>query len=128
MATSLSKTRKWISYILQGVVVLMFLMGAVMNILQTEQAVAGATALGYPEPTVLLLGVTLLISTLLYVFPKTSGFGAVLLTGWLGGAVASHVIHEDPLFNTLFPVIFGIVIWLALWLRQEKVQRLFSSN
>ena len=126
MTTSVSKTRKWISFILQGVVVIMFLMGAVMNILQTEQAVAGATALGYPEAAVLLLGVTLLISTLLYVFPKTSGFGAVLLTGWLGGAVASHVIHQDPLFNTLFPVIFGIVIWLALWLRQDKVQQLFS--
>ena len=126
MTTTVSTTRKWISYILQGIVVIMFLMGSVMNILQTEQAVAGATALGYPEATVLLLGVTLLISTLLYVFPKTSGFGAVLLTGWLGGAVASHVIHQDPLFNILFPVIFGLVIWLALWLRQDKVQRLFS--
>ncbi len=126
MTTTVSTTRKWISYIVQGIVVIMFLMGSVMNILQTEQAVAGATALGYPEATVLLLGVTLLISTLLYVFPKTSGFGAVLLTGWLGGAVASHVIHQDPLFNILFPVIFGLVIWLALWLRQDKVQRLFS--
>ena len=126
MTTSVSTTRKWISYILQGIVVIMFLMGSVMNILQTEQAVAGATALGYPEAAVLLLGVTLLMSTLLYVFPKTSGFGAVLLTGWLGGAVASHVIHQDPLFNTLFPVIFGIILWLALWLRQDKVQRLFS--
>lgn len=97
-----------------------------MNILQTEEAVAGATALGYPESAVLILGIALLLSTLLYAFPKTSGFGAVLLTGWLGGAVASHVIHQDPLFNTLFPVLFGIVIWLALWLRQEKVRQLFA--
>ena len=127
MTTEISKARLWISYILQGIVVTMFLMGAVMNILQTEQAVAGATGLGYPESAVLILGIALLLSTLLYAFPKTSGFGAVLLTGWLGGAVASHVIHQDPLFNTVFPVIFGIVIWLALWLRQEKVQRLFST-
>ncbi len=126
MTNEISKARLWISYILQGIVVTMFLMGAVMNILQTEEAVAGATALGYPESAVLILGIALLLSTLLYAFPKTSGFGAVLLTGWLGGAVASHVIHQDPLFNTLFPVLFGIVIWLALWLRQEKVRQLFA--
>ena len=127
MTTEISKARLWISYILQGIVVTMFLMGAVMNVLQTEQAVAGATGLGYPESAVLILGIALLLSTLLYAFPKTSGFGAVLLTGWLGGAVASHVIHQDPLFTTIFPVIFGIVIWFALWLRQEKVQQLFST-
>ena len=107
-----SKARLWISYILQGIIVIMFLMGAVMNILQTEQAIAGATDLGYQE--------------LFYAFPKPSGFGAVLLTAWLGGAVATHVIHQDPLFDTVFPVLFGIVMWLALWLRQEKVQKLFA--
>ncbi len=121
-----SKARLWISYILQGIIVIMFLMGAVMNILQTEQAVTGATTLGYPESAVLHLGIALLISTLFYAFPKTSGFGAVLLTAWLGGAVATHVIHQDPLFDTIFPVLFGIVMWLALWLRQEKVQKLFA--
>ena len=126
MSTNISKVRLWISYVLQGVVVIMFLMGAVMNILQTEEAIAGATGLGYPESGVFFLGAALLISTLLYAIPRSSGFGAVLLTAWLGGAVASHAIHQDPLFNTLFPVLFGIVIWLALWLRQEKVQQLFA--
>ena len=126
MNNEISKARLWMSYILQGVVVTMFLLGAVMNILQTEEAIAGATGLGYSESSVLHLGIVLLISTLLYAFPKTSAFGAVLLTGWLGGAVASHAIHQDPLFNTVFPILFGVVIWLALWLRQEKVQRLFS--
>lgn len=122
----LSKGRLWVSYILQGIVVLLFLMGAVMNILGTEQAVDGAVAMGFPESSVLYLGLVLLISTLLYAYPKTSGLGAVLLTGWLGGAVATHSINGDPLFNTIFPIIFGIVLWLALWLRQEKVQNLIS--
>jgi hypothetical protein len=122
----ISKGRLWVSYILQGIVVLMFLMGAVMNILGTEQAVDGAVTMGYPESSVLYLGLILLISTLLYVYPKTSGWGAVLLTGWLGGAVATHTINGDPLFNTIFPIVFGIVLWLALWLRQEKVQKLIS--
>lgn len=122
----ISKGRLWVSYILQGVLVLMFLMGAVMNILGTEQAVDGAVGMGYPESSVLYLGLILLVSTLLYIYPKTSGLGAVLLTAWLGGAVATHTINGDPLFNTFFPVVFGIVLWLALWLRQEKVQKLIS--
>ncbi|MEM8508435.1 MAG: DoxX family protein [Bacteroidota bacterium] len=126
MTSTTSKVRLWISYILQGLIITLFLMGAVMNILQTEDAIAGAVELGYPESAVLYLGITLLISTLLYAFHKTSGFGAVLLTGWLGGAVASHAIHQDPLFNTLFPVIFGLLIWFALWLRQDKVKKLFA--
>nr|WP_299342410.1 DoxX family protein [Allomuricauda sp.] len=123
-----SKVRLWISYILQGLISIMFLMGSVMNLLQTEQAVAGATALGYPESSVVYLGLILLIGTVLYIIPQTSGFGAVILTGWLGGAVATHLIHGDSAFEILFPVLFGIVLWLAIWLRQGKVQVFASFN
>ena len=125
--TTLSKGRLWTSYILQAIVVLMFLMGAANNILQTEQAVSGATELGYPESSVLYLGVILLLATLLYIIPRTSIIGAILLTAWLGGAVATHVIHDDPLFNILLPVLFGIVVWLSLWLRNEKLQALLKG-
>ncbi len=125
--TNLSKGRLWTSYILQAIIVLMFLMGAANNILQTEQAVSGATALGYPESSVLYLGIILLVATLLYIIPGTSVIGAILLTAWLGGAVATHVIHEDPLFNILLPVLFGIVVWLSLWLRNEKLQALLKG-
>ncbi len=122
----ISKGRRWVSFILQGIVVIMFLMGAIMNILQTDEAVAGATTMGFPESSVVYLGVILLVSTLLYVIPSTSGFGAILLTGWLGGAVAVHIIHGDPVFNIVFPIIFGVVLWFALWLRSKKVQDLIS--
>ena len=122
----ISKGRLWTSYILQAIVVLMFLMGAANNILQTEQAVNGATALGYPESSVLYLGIILLAATLLFIIPRTCIVGAILLTGWLGGAVATHVIHEDPAFNILLPVIFGIVVWLSLWLRNKKLQELLK--
>ncbi|MEM7550190.1 MAG: DoxX family protein [Bacteroidota bacterium] len=115
----------WASYILQGIVTIMFLMGAFMNLLQTESAIAGATSLGYPETSVVYLGIVLLVSTILYVIPKTSILGALLLTGWLGGAVASHVIHGDPMFNTMFPIVFGVVIWLSLWLRDQKLKAVF---
>ncbi len=124
--TSISKSRLWASYIIQAIVVLMFLMGAVNNLLQTESAIEGATQLGYPAESVLYLGIVLLVSTLLYALPKTSIIGAILLTGWLGGAVASHVIHQDPMFNTVLPVIFGILIWLSLLLRNKNLQKIFS--
>ncbi len=126
MEKQISKARLWISYILQGIIVIMFLMGAVMNLMQTNEAISGATEIGYPESSVIYLGLILLVSTVLYVIPKTSVFGAILLTGWLGGAVATHVIHGDPMFKILFPVLFGIVMWLALWLRLQKIQQLFT--
>ncbi|WP_308992480.1 DoxX family protein [Mariniflexile litorale] len=122
-----SKTILWTSYVLQGIIVLMFLMGAIMNLLQTEEAVTGATAMGYPESSVLYLGIVLLFGTLLYAYSKTVIIGAIILTGWLGGAVATHVIHKDPIFNLVFPVIFGIIVWLSIWLRNEKLKALLSN-
>ncbi|MEN8789460.1 MAG: DoxX family protein [Flavobacteriaceae bacterium] len=120
--------RLWTSFILQGLVILMFLLGSVNNILQTEMAVNAAVDMGYPEASVLYLGIVLLLSTILYALPKTNFIGAVLLTAWLGGAVATHVIHNDPLTLTLFPVVFGILVWLSLWLRDPKLQKVVSSN
>lgn len=120
----ISKGRLWISYILQGLVVLLFLFGAVSNILQSEMAVKGAMDLGYSSASVFYMGLILLISTLLYIIPKTTIFDAVLLTGWLGGAVATHVLHNDPVFNMIFPVVFGILIWLSIWLRNNQLRQL----
>ncbi len=117
----ISKARLWTSYILQGIIVIMMLMGAVNNLMQTEMAVNGAKEMGYPESSVLYLGIFLLISTLLFAIPKTAITGAILLTAWLGGAVATHVIHQDPMSMTLFPVIFGILVWVSLWLRMDKL-------
>ena len=122
---AISKGRLWTSYVLQGLVASMFLMSAMNNLLQTEQAVSGAAEFGYPGSSVHYLGLVLLISTLLFVLPKTNVLGAGFLTAWLGGALATHVIHNDPMFNILFPVFFGIVLWLSLWLRNEKLRQLF---
>lgn len=119
-----SKTRLWISYILQALVTLLLLMGAINNLLQTEMAVKGAIDMGYPENSVVYLGVILLLSTILFVIPKTAFIGAILISAWLGGAIATHLIHQDPLFNILFPAVFGKVMWISLWLRNEKIQDL----
>ncbi len=124
----ISKGGLWTSYILQGLVVLMFILGAVNNILQTESAVNAAVDMGYPESSILYLGIVLLLSTILFAVPKTKFIDAILLTAWLGGAVATHVIHSDPLTLTLFPVVFGILVWLSLWLRDPKLQKILSSK
>ncbi|MEM9545625.1 MAG: DoxX family protein [Bacteroidota bacterium] len=117
-----SKVVIWISYILQAVVSFMMLSSAAMNILRTEMAVQGATEMGIPSSSVFYLGIVLLISTMLYIVPRTTILGAILLTGWLGGAVSTHLIHNDPLFNQLFPVVFGVVVWLSIWLRSSSLR------
>lgn len=117
-----SKGLLWTSYILQGIIVIMFLIGAFNNLLQTEMAINGAVEMGFPQASVMYLGVILFFSTVLYAIPKTTFIGGLLLTAWLGGAVATHIIHKDPTFNILFPVIFGILVWLSVWLRNEQVR------
>ena len=119
---TIPKALLWTSYILQGIIVVMFVMGAAMNLMKNEEAVQNAVAFGYMEHTVFKLGVALLLSTILYAIPRTAVIGALFLTAWLGGAVATHVIHQDPVFNTVFPAIFGVVMWLALWLRDPRVK------
>jgi len=125
---SVSKGLKWTSYILQGLLSAMFLMGAVMNLIQNETAVSQAVDMGYPESSVLYLGIILLIAVVLYLLPKTMVIGAGLITAWLGGAVATHIIHGDPLFNTVFPTIIGVLIWLAIWLRSPQLQDVFPIH
>ncbi len=122
----ISKSAIYTSYVLQGLIVLMFLMGSVSNISQSQTAVDMATEMGYPASSVMYLGVVLLISTLLYAFPKTSVIGAILLTAWLGGAVATHIIHGDPASSIFIPVVFGIIIWFCIWLRDLRVRNLFQ--
>ena len=92
--------------------------------MQSETAVTLGMEMGYPVESLMYLGVVLLISTLLYNLPQTCILGAALLTAWLGGAIATHVIHNDPIQNLLFPVAFGILIWGLLMMRNEKLRQL----
>lgn len=123
--TTPSKVILYTSYALQGLVSLMFLMGAGSNLMQTETAINGAIDLGYPTESVFYLGVILLLATILYIVPKTTILGAGFLTAWLGGAVATHIIHGDSTAFTMFPVVIGILLWLSIWLRNEKLKAIF---
>jgi DoxX-like family len=117
-----SKKTTWISYVMQGLVSAMMLMGAVMNLTKSEMAIKGAVEMGYSESVLPILGIIALLSVGLYLWPKTTFYGAILLTAWYGGAVATHVIKGDTLSTTIMPVLFSFASWLALWLRGYRFE------
>lgn len=120
-----TKKRSWAGIIVSALPVLFLLMDAVMKLVKPEPVVTGTVELGYDVSVIVPLGIVLLVSTILYLIPKTAVFGAVLLTAYLGGAVATHVRIGNPLFtHTLFPVYLGILLWLGLWLRDISLRAL----
>ncbi|MBG0810933.1 DoxX family protein [Methylosinus sp. H3A] len=116
---------RWTGYGLTGLVSLFMTMDAAMKLTQLPIVLETTAQLGWPVTTVVSLGLVLLISTALYVIPSTSLLGAILLTGYLGGAVATHARVESPLFShTLFGVYVGIMLWGALYLRSDRLRSL----
>ncbi len=122
MENKISKVRLWSSYMLQGIVVLFPFTGAVTNIVKTETALRNANESGYSENSLLPLAIVLLTGVIGYVIPKTSILGAVILTAWFGGGVATHIIHGDAPSILLSPILFAVFVWIAIELRDKKVQ------
>ena len=120
----ISKVQRWAGIALTGLTGLFLLADAVMKLFKPRVVVEGTVSLGYPESTIIGMGLALLASAILYLIPRTAVLGAVLLTGYLGAAVATHVRVCDTWFNTLFPVLFGSVLWCGIWLRDERLRRL----
>lgn len=92
-----------------------------MKLFKPEAVVKGTVELGCPESVIIPLGIVLVISTILYIVPRTAVLGAILLTGYLGGAVATHVRVEGGAFPILFPVFFGALVWGGLYLRDRRI-------
>jgi hypothetical protein len=125
MENKISKTRLWTSYVMSGLVILFMLMDSIMKFVKPPEVIEGTVALGFAEQHISVIGTLGLISTLLYAFPRTSILGAILLTAYFGGAVATHLRLNNPLFtHTLFTIYFGILIWGGLWLRNSKLREL----
>ena len=122
--TGISTKRLWTGRILSGLAALFCLMDGGMKLFKPPMVVQATLQLGYPESAIVGIGVVLLACTILYLIPRTAILGAVLLTGYLGGAVATNVRVSGPLFNILFPVIFGCVVWGGLYLRDKRLQSL----
>jgi hypothetical protein len=105
------------------------LFDAVLKLAKPPLVVESTVKLGYPAEVIVPLGVVLLVSTLLYLVPRTSPFGAVLLTGYLGGAIATHVRVGDPLAShVLFPVYVAVMVWGGLWLRDARLRALAARD
>ena len=105
------------------------LFDAVGKLLRVQPVVDGTAQLGYPTDLVFGLGLTLLLCVLVYIIPTTSVFGALLLTGYLGGAVATHVRVGNPLLtHVLFPVYMATILWAGLVLRDPRLRVLLSAR
>ena len=115
-----------IGWVLSGLVIAFLLMDATMKLLALSVVLEAQEPLGFSgAATARGLGVLLLVCTLLYAAPQTAVLGAILLTGYLGGAVATHLRVGDPLFShILFGVYVGVFLWLGLYLRDARVRAL----
>ena len=120
----ISKAQLWTGRILSGLVALFLLWDGGMKLCKPVFVVKATGDLGYPESQIAGIGLTLLLCTLLYLFPRTSILGAILLTGYLGGAMASQIRVQAPLFNVIFAFVFGCLVWVGLGLRDLRVRRL----
>jgi len=128
----ISKKSIWIGRILSGLAVLFLLFDGItkffMDKLPPEALEAGA-ALQWPIELMPTVGTILLVCTLLYIIPRSSVLRAILLTCYLGGAIASHVRVSNPLFShTLFPIYVAVFIWLGLFLRDSRVRNLICNK
>jgi hypothetical protein len=123
-----SKGSLWAGRVMSTLAALFLFMDGGMKLFKPPVVVQATLQLGYPESTIVGIGIALLASTLLYVIPRTSLFGAILLTGYLGGAVASNVRVATPLFNILFPVVFAALVWGGLWLRDRRLRQLLKNG
>lgn len=121
-----SKVQRRTGGILSALAILFLLFDGVSKVMQATPSVQGTAQLGFPTSAVFGIGLTLLICTVLYAIPRSAVLGAVLLTGYLGGAVAAQVRVGEPwLLFTLFPVYVAVFVWGGLLLREPRLRALF---
>lgn len=114
-----SKHMLWVSYIMSTLPVLMLLFSGIMKLIKPPSVMEGFAHLGYDESVALGLGVVELLATLLYIIPRTSVLGAILLTGYLGGATATHLRIGEPF---QMAILLGVFVWGGLYLRDERLR------
>jgi hypothetical protein len=122
--SSSPKTMVRAGYVVSALPVLFLLFDGIMKLVQPAPVTEAMERLGYPASLSAGLGILLLVCVALYVFPRTAVLGAVLLTGYLGGAVTTHLRIGDDLFTLLFPVIVGALVWGGLFLREPRLRAL----
>jgi hypothetical protein len=119
-----SKKTLWAGRIVSVLAVLFLLFDAAGHLIVPAPVVEAFNRLGYPLPLSPTLGIIALVCAAIYAIPRTSILGAILLTGYFGGAVATHLRVRDPLFDTLFPIILAVLVWAGLFLRDSRLRAL----
>ena len=120
-ASGVSRTALWAGRVVSALPVLMLLMSAAMKFAKPAAVVEGFGHLGWPDRLALALGILEVSVTILYVIPRTAVLGAILVTGYLGGAIATHVRIGDPF---VAPIVLGVLVWLGLYLRDVRLRSL----
>ena len=118
----------WTGRILSILAVLFMLFDAVGHLLKPAPVVQAFLQLGFPLSLSICLGIIQLVCVLIYVVPRTAILGAVLITGYLGGAVAIHLRVGNPFFECIFPIIIGIFFWAGLLLRDGRLRAMFPIS
>ena len=111
-------------WIISGFAIAFLAFDAIMKLIDTSFVQQAMKQLGFRPASAPIIGAILLICTLIYTVPRTAVLGAVLLTGYLGGAVAVQFLVGNPPFETIFPLLFGVIVWLGLFLRDTRVKTL----
>ena len=119
-----SKMMLWTGRVISALCVLFLLFDAIMKIVKSATSVQGSVQIGWPEHSIQSIGFVLLTCPILYIIPRTAILGAILLTGYLGGATSVMVRADMTGHPFFFPVVFGILVWAGLFLRDEKLRSL----
>ena len=116
------KAAFWTGWVVGGLAALGLLAGGVTDLVKPPFVVEGLARAGYPESVIVPLGVVIIACVILYLIPTTAAVGAILLTGYFGGAVATHVRIGDPASMWLVPLVYAVVLWTALVLRDRRLR------
>jgi len=116
-----SKKLFWAGWVVTAIPLALLTMSSVMKLIKAEPVVEELGRLGYEATVIPGIGIVELISVVLYAVPRTAMLGAILLTGYLGGAITSHVRVDDPFIG---PAVFGVLVWLGLFLRDQRLRAL----
>lgn len=111
----------WAGRILSGLIVVALLALNAMGLLNKAESLKHFVAYGYPESAFVPISIVFFVCILVYAIPRTAMFGAILLTGYFGGAVATHVRAGEPYF---FPIVVAVLVWLGIFLRDQKLRAL----
>lgn len=124
--SGVSRKQLWAGRLLSAIPILFLGSGGINSLFKSPMVLEGLAHLGYPESVLPVLGLVEFFCALLYFIPRTSILGAILLTGYLGGATASHVRIGDPTFPA--PIVFGVIVWAELWLRNRQLRDLLAAR